>query len=167
MEAALELAAGERLRAIAPVVLWDIENIPEALLPWIAQTLDADLWPGDLGGAPLQRLSITDALTIHRLRGTGAALDHFAAAVDASMSWLLTDRSGSTRAGIDVFVNPGPGVVASGLWVQYVTRVIGRLIPGWLRLIAVHILTRGSESAYSVAAGSAWEHRTFEGTIAP
>ena len=167
MEVALERACGFRISALAAALgrLWDPATVPASMLPWLAQTVDADLWPGAIGGEALQRLAIQDAHYIHRHRGTAAALQRFAQRAQFTVSWELHDRVGTTPAGITVFVNPGAPGVATLLWVEYVTRVIGRLVPGWLILVAVHVLQAGRETGYTAGAGSAWERQILTGTI--
>ena len=53
---------------------WNPERCPKALLPWLAWALAVDHWDSDWSEA-IQRQCIADSITVHRQKGTVAAIE--------------------------------------------------------------------------------------------
>ena len=103
-------------------------------------------------------MSIADAVYIHKHRGTPAALTRFADRLGVGISYGLNDRVGNSPATIVIFIHPPILEIATVLWVEYVARVIRRLIPGWLNIGAIHVLPLVETQSYSTSILSAWQY---------
>jgi phage tail P2-like protein len=53
---------------------WNPDHCPKVLLPWLAWALAVDHWDSDWSEA-IQRQTIADSITIHRQKGTVAAIE--------------------------------------------------------------------------------------------
>ena len=74
---ALEKNLAEVTAVNLPISLadrWNPERCPKALLPWLAWALAVDHWDSDWSEA-IQRQTIADSITIHRQKGTVAAIE--------------------------------------------------------------------------------------------
>ena len=70
----LEQAAGARVSSLLPPGPWDIDNIDEDALAYLAETFVADAWHPTIGTVEFRREVVAQALPLNRLRGnTGCA----------------------------------------------------------------------------------------------
>jgi phage tail P2-like protein len=72
-EAALAQAATARALPVPIDTLWDPMRCPAALLPWLAWTLQVEDWD-PIWSEARKRAIVAEAVAIHRLRGTLAAV---------------------------------------------------------------------------------------------
>lgn len=69
------VSAGCRALDITPPIreLWDVDNCPERLLPWLAWSLNIQTWKSDWPVA-IKRSRIRSAVDVHRRKGSVASV---------------------------------------------------------------------------------------------
>jgi phage tail P2-like protein len=69
-----EVMEGGKLGMHDPIeMLWDVDNCPEELLPWLAWAFSVDVWDGDAPEA-IKRDVIRNSLQVHKNKGTKASV---------------------------------------------------------------------------------------------
>ena len=116
---------------------WDLDNVPVELLPFVAHTLQADLWTDEFG-PDVERDLIKRAWLFHRFRGTKFALDQYAEATGVGYLFNLIDENDVSNGpdaftAIDFFIlSPIGGISAPRL--DALARGFSRLLPARLSI---------------------------------
>lgn len=98
LESALTRAIAPRVVPEALRALWDVARCPVRLLPWLAWALSVDEWD-ETWSETIKRRVIAEAITLHRQKGTVAAVRRAIAALGFGDAEIIE----GTAAGWAVF----------------------------------------------------------------
>ena len=84
LERSVEAAQAGRIDAIPVAELqrvWDVDNCPERLLPWLAWAMSVDNWDSNWP-IDVKRAVIRDSVKLHKIKGTRAAVEQALSAIN-------------------------------------------------------------------------------------
>lgn len=103
LERALDLAVGARISALPALVtrLWNADNCPDQLLPYLAWALSVDEW-NDQWGVDKKREVIKESRPIHQQKGTLAAIKRALTAIGQPNATIVERGNYVKRNGIAI-----------------------------------------------------------------
>ena len=146
MEIAIDRVESERLVALIPPLLTDIDNVDVSLLPFIAYGLGIE---GNINFLPLGvRCAIINNAEFYLNNiGTQLVLDQAAQDLEIALHPTFTDRQGGGR---DVVLDVSPPTYAIGdaNWTLFVRAFLESLLPWNVNLTGININVFFRESLY-------------------
>ena len=167
VERALEKLYKARISEVVIHPKWDIDNVPEEFLPYLAWELSADAFT-DLLGVEHQRRAIRRAHELHTFRGTKESINRFAdiACFSYALVENVTNVNGIDKVtSVDIEASPCEARLGANQdWIIYCKRVVNQLLPLFIDLNDFTVVNRGRAITRMAAACQPHYYKPLRGT---
>lgn len=133
VERALEILTRRLDQIGAPLrPLWNAQNCPINLLPWLAYALSIDAW-NDNWPEPVKRAYVAQAIEVQRIKGTAASVRHVVRAFGGALAirewWNMEPKGAPFTFSVVLTLAGATGETVTARFVEDVVEEIHRTKP--------------------------------------